>query len=158
MITAAAGATETGQMILVVDDHADAAEALTKSLRARGYPSASVSNGPEALAFVRAHPPEQPLLVVLDHMMPDMSGMDTLKAIRADPKIATAPVMFYTAGFDTLRRDEAMSRGALAWMFKGQPDVTAVLDEIGHLYERVGGAKTVPARPASRDAAPPGSS
>src|SRR4051812_15604917 len=110
-------------MILVVDDHEDAAEVLVKSLRARGCPAASVPSGPDALAFIRAHPPEQPLLVVLDQMMPDMSGMDALKAIRADPKIAATAVIFYTAGFDTMRRDEAISRGALAWMFKGQPDV-----------------------------------
>jgi two-component system phosphate regulon response regulator PhoB len=135
-------------MILVVDDHEDTAEVFTRLLRVRGYPARHVAGGTEALAFIRAHPPEQPLLVVLDQMMPDLSGMDTLKAIRRDPKIATANVVFYTAGFDTLRRDEAMTLGALAWMFKGQADPDVVIREVTHIYEKVGGAKPAAPQPA----------
>jgi CheY-like chemotaxis protein len=132
-------------MILVVDDHEDTAVILERLVRLKGYPAQHVHSGPQALAFIRAHPPEQPLLVILDQMMPEMSGMETLQAIRADARIAGTAVVFYTAGFDRLRQDEAMTRGALAWMFKGQIDIERVLKEIGHIYEKVGGAKTAPA-------------
>jgi CheY-like chemotaxis protein len=129
-------------MILVVDDHPDCGDAFSRLLRLTGYPSRTVTSGSDALTFIRAHPAGQALLVVLDEMMPDMSGMDTLRAIRGDATIAATSVMFFTAGFDLARREEAMTRGALAWLFKGRVDVSSILGEIGRLYEKVGGLKT----------------
>jgi len=129
-------------MILVVDDYPDSAQVLFLLLRKHGYPAQVVNSGPEALAAIRAHPREQPLLVILDDMMPEMTGMETLRAIRADASIASTPVMFYTAGFDIAKRDEAMALGARAWLFKGR-DMPTLVQEVSHLYEAVGGAKTI---------------
>ena len=129
-------------MILIVDDFRDGAEALCKLLRVAGYPSEWVGSGPEALALVRAHPPEQPLLLILDDMMPGMSGVEVLRAIRADPKIAATPVVLHSAGFDLEHRDEAMSLGALAWALKGAGgDVDSFVAQVAHWYERAGGAR-----------------
>ena len=129
-------------MLLVVDDFPDSAVAFARLLRKLGYPTEAISSGADALARIRAHPPEQPLLVVLDEMMPHMSGMDVLRAIRAEPAIAATPVIFFTAGFDAHKRDETMTLGALAWLYKGgTPDVQVLLNEMTRLYESVGGAK-----------------
>ncbi len=131
-------------MILVVDDYLDAAKVLMMLLRHSGYPSEVATGGPGALAYIRAHPPEQPLLVVLDVMMPDMNGIEVLKAIRADAKIAHTAVIFHSAGFDLEHRDEAMTLGALAWFYKGgsgRTDVLDVIKEMCRLYEHSGGAK-----------------
>ena len=144
------------QMSLVVDDHSDSAEALMRLLRAKGYPAKTAADGPEALALVRAHPPEQPLLVVLDEMMPAMRGIDVLRAIRADPRTAATPVIFFTAGFDIARRDEAITLEALAWFFKGgtgSSDFEMTVKEIILIYERVGGARS---RQAGESANPAG--
>jgi CheY-like chemotaxis protein len=131
-----------GAMILIVDDFQDGAEALCRLLRAAGYPCQWVGGGAEALALVRAHPPEQPLLLVLDDMMPGMSGVEVLRAIRADPKIAPTPVVLHSAGFDLEHRDEAMSLGALAWALKGAGgDVESFVAQVGRWYERAGGAR-----------------
>jgi CheY-like chemotaxis protein len=129
-------------MILVVDDFPDSADAFARLLRKLGYPAEPVFSGPDALARIRAHPREEPLLVVLDEMMPNMTGIEVLRAIRAEPAIAGTAAMFFTAGFDTQKRDEAITLGALAWLYKGStPDVHMILNEIGRLYESVGGAK-----------------
>ena len=85
---------------------------------------------------MRGHPPEQPLLVVLDEMMPGMSGVEVLRAIRAEPAIAQTTVMFHSAGFDLRRRDEAMTLGAAAWLLKG--GVEENLKSISEWYARVG--------------------
>jgi CheY-like chemotaxis protein len=106
-------------MILLVDDFADGRETLCRLFSVRGYPCQGACNGQEALAMVRIHPPEQPLLVVLDAMMPDMHGVDVLEKIRADPKTAQTTVIMFSAGFDTARRDEALTLGAAAWVLKG---------------------------------------
>ncbi len=128
-------------MILIVDDFRDGAEALCKLLRAAGYPCEWVGSGPEALALVRAHPPEQPLLLILDDMMPGMSGVEVLRSIRNDPTIAGRPVVMHSAGFDLEHRDEAMSLGALAWAMKGAGgDVESFVNQVARWYERAGGA------------------
>jgi len=115
---------------------------MCRILRVCGYPCQWASSGQEALAKIRAHPPEQPLLVVLDEMMPEMSGIEVLRQIRADPRIANTAVVFHSAGFDLAKRDEAMTLGAAAWLLKGgsgATDVARVIETIGNWYQRVGG-------------------
>ena len=132
-------------MILVVDDYPDAAEALCRLLRHEGYPATTVSDGRAALATIRSHPSEMPLLVVLDQMMPGYDGIAVLRDIRSDPKIAHTPVLFHTAGFDVEKREEAMTLGAVAWLYKGGAaslSIPETIKSIGHWYEKVGGAKT----------------
>jgi CheY-like chemotaxis protein len=95
-------------------------------------------DGATALDKIRHHPSDQPLLVVLDEMMPLMSGIDVLKCIRADPAIANTPVIMHTAGLNLSKREMAMTLAAAAWLFKGDE---AVLKEIISCYERIGGTK-----------------
>jgi len=125
-------------MILIVDDHRDVGEVLCKVLHKLGYPCQLTCSGPDALAAIRSHPNEQPLLVVMDEMMPNMSGIEVLRAIREDPKISGTPVIFYSAGFDIAKRDEAMTLGAAAWLLKGG-DYQKTLETITSWYERIGG-------------------
>ncbi len=137
-------------MILVVDDYADTGRAICSLLRIAGYACEWVSSGPEALARLRGLPPEQPLLVVLDEMMPEMTGTEVLRAIRMDPRIAHTTVILYSAGFDVEKRDQALALGAAAWLLKGGPNLEQSIKSIGHWYEKVGGAKTVGrAKPSS---------
>jgi CheY-like chemotaxis protein len=131
-------------VILIVDDYQDGAEALCRLVGRSGYGCQWVPGGREALALIRQHPPEQPLLVVLDEMMPEMSGMEVLRAIRADPAMAQTVVIMFSAGFDIAKREEAMSLGAAAWLLKGGghgAEIDAVVKTICDWYERVGGAK-----------------
>ena len=125
-------------MILVVDDFRDGGEALCRLLKQRGYPCQYVSNGPEALAQLRSHPAEQPLLLVLDEMMPVMSGLEVLRAIRADPQIRSTCVIVFTAGFDIAKREEAITLGVAAWLLKGT-DFEQIMKTVGEWYERLGG-------------------
>jgi len=127
-------------MILVVDDFVETLDVMRKLLRAKGYPCEVASNAQEALAFIRSHPPEQTLLVVLDCMMPGMSGIDVLKQIRSDPKIEHTSVVLFSAGFNQAYRDEALTLRALAWILKGTEQG---FDEICRCYERIGGIASI---------------
>src|SRR4051794_9599627 len=129
-------------MIFLVDDYPDSAEAFCKLLRKAGFPCETAHSGPDALAFIRGYPPEQPLLVLLDDMMPLMSGIETLRAIRADPRIAATPIIMFSASFDGAKRDEAIMLGALAWILKGSADVGAMIRDVTHHYEMLGGVST----------------
>ena len=137
-------------MIFIVDDFRDGAEALCRLLTLDGYTCRWIASGHEALAALRAHPPEQPVLVVLDDMMPEMDGVTVLRAIRAEPRIAGTPVIFHSAGFDIAKREEAINLGALGWFFKGgtgSMDTRTIIKRIAEIYERVGGAKAAPRNP-----------
>jgi CheY-like chemotaxis protein len=139
-----------------VDDFRDGATALWLLLGKLGYPCRWVGNGPEALAFIRAHPPEQPLLVILDDMMPDMDGVSVLRAMRADPAIAARPAIFHSAGFDLAKREAAISMGALGWFLKGgagSMDLQTIITRISEIYERVGGAPAHSDDATNKDAA-----
>jgi PAS domain S-box-containing protein len=67
--------------VLVVDDHADAADSLAMMLRAEGHDVRVARNGPDALAAVRASPPE---VMLLDLGMPGMDGFEVARQVRND--------------------------------------------------------------------------
>jgi CheY-like chemotaxis protein len=128
-------------VILVVDDSSDIGRTLCRLFTINGYPCEWVPDGPTGLARVRSHPPEQPLLVVLDETMPDMSGLEVLQHLRSDPATKRTPVVLYTAAAEESTRRRAMSLSVLEWLRKGS---AAALEEIMRCYERVGGARQQP--------------
>lgn len=127
-------------MILIVDDYPDGAEALCRLLKMEGYSCTTASGGMEAIAAIRSHPQEMPLLVLLDEMMPDITGTDVLKQLRADPSTVHVSVVMFSAGLNTSKREEAMALGALNWMLKGL-DVQMTLKTIIDHYHHIGGVK-----------------
>jgi CheY-like chemotaxis protein len=131
-------------VILVVDDYPDTALALCRLLRYEGYPSATASDGRAALAAIRSHPAQMPLLLVLDDLMPGTNGVGMLEEIRSDPMIEHTAVMFYTASIDVERRDRAATLGAVAWLCKDggrSLSVSELIKTIGQSYEKLGGTK-----------------
>ena len=102
-------------IILVVDDHTDSRLALTRLLRYEGYPAIAASSGGEALRAARRC---RPSLVIMDHLMPDMTGLDVLRRLKADPATAGIPVLFYTATSPAESRAQALELGARDWCLK----------------------------------------
>lgn len=80
--------------ILVVDDLADNRFLLKAILEAEGYNVEVASNGATALAQAEAMPPK---LMLLDVMMPDMSGYEVTQRIRQSTKLSSLPVVLITA-------------------------------------------------------------
>ena len=79
--------------ILVVDDD-DAVRGVVKAVLERaGYQIVTASNGPDAIALVRAQAVD---LVLLDIEMPGMNGFDVCGLLRADPVLRAIPVMMMT--------------------------------------------------------------
>ncbi len=80
--------------ILVVDDEPHVVRLLQVNLQRAGYEVVTAHNGLQALAKVKE---ERPSLVVLDLIMPHLSGWDTLKRLRLEPETARLPVILLTA-------------------------------------------------------------
>lgn len=96
-----------GQKILLVDDDRDLLEMLLSIFRRAGYTDlATASSGPEALQVWRE---QQPALIVLDVMMPEMDGFEVLRQIRLTSRV---PVLMLTARGEAEDRIEGLEIGA----------------------------------------------
>lgn len=93
--------------VLLIEDEPNIAEAMRFLLTREGFRVSHLAEGGAALDRVRS---DRPDLVILDHMLPGMSGLEILQALRADPETRGLPVMMLTArGRD---RDLAERAGA----------------------------------------------
>jgi CheY-like chemotaxis protein len=82
--------------ILVVDDEAAIREVIGEIFSTRGYEIVTASNGREALDVLR-DPERRPGLILLDLMMPVMSGFEFLERIGVDTTIASPPIVIMSA-------------------------------------------------------------
>jgi DNA-binding response OmpR family regulator len=99
----------------VADDEVYIVHILEFSLSMEGYEVISATSGPEALRKIEK---EQPDLVVLDIMMPGMSGHEVCRRIREDPHTRAIPIIFLTAKDSPAERDEGLELGANAYITK----------------------------------------
>ncbi|MEQ8230843.1 MAG: EAL domain-containing protein [Gammaproteobacteria bacterium] len=82
--------------ILVVDDNADNRDLLAAVLAPCGYRVLEAADGFTGLALARR---EQPRLIISDILMPAMDGYEFVQQLRADPRVAAIPVVFYSAWY-----------------------------------------------------------
>jgi len=80
--------------LLVVDDNAENSHLLARTLERQGHRTMEVQNGLEALAVLAEKPVD---LVLLDVLMPELDGYETLKRIKADAKLRHIPVIMISA-------------------------------------------------------------
>jgi two-component system alkaline phosphatase synthesis response regulator PhoP len=80
--------------ILVVDDEEDIAELLRYNLTAEGYRVSCAGSGEDAIRLIRSEPYD---LVVLDIMLPGISGIKVAETLRSDPKFLNIPIIMLTA-------------------------------------------------------------
>lgn len=95
-----------GPRILIVDDEPSIRELLTTSLRFAGFGVRSVANGAQTISAVLE---EEPDLIILDVMLPDMNGFSVTKRLRSAGY--TAPIIFLTAKDDTQDKIEGLNVG-----------------------------------------------
>lgn len=95
--------------ICIVDDDPEVGDALTAALRVAGYGARSFRDGSDALeAIVTAL--EAPRLILLDLILPNMSGRDVLRRIRLDPHASQVPVIVITGLDNVLESSFAPAR------------------------------------------------
>jgi adenylate cyclase len=112
------------EKILVVDDVPVNVKLLADLLTVKGYDVCTAANGTEALARIEK---DRPGLVLLDVMMPGMSGYDVCRKIRENPATAVLPVVMVTALDPTQERVKGIEAGADDFLTKpiNQPELLA---------------------------------
>jgi len=110
------GKAAPARAILVVEDDASTREMIEELLTARGYPVVTAADGAEARARVAHALPE---LVILDLVLPKMSGLELLAEWRGDPRTADLPVFVLTSK-DLTKEEEKYVRAHAESLFRKQ--------------------------------------
>jgi CheY-like chemotaxis protein len=105
--------------ILVVDDYPDSCDVLTRMIRQFKGPADCVESGADALRYCESH---EVKLVFLDWMMPEMTGLEVLQRLRANPRYTKLSIVMFSAFSDPDRRHEALEAGAQGFIAKGHFD------------------------------------
>jgi len=100
--------------ILVVDDEPDTLGLIQLTLQTAGYQVQTAPGGQAALRIIRQEPPD---LVILDIMMPDISGFDVMRALLKDPA-PPPPVIFLTAKSGDEDQEVGLSLGITHYLLK----------------------------------------
>ena len=80
--------------VLIIEDEEDAAELFAEMMRVSGFRVLKTSSSEPAMQMMISEPPD---IVILDIMMPDISGLDVLRDIRRTPALAGIPVIVVSA-------------------------------------------------------------
>ncbi len=129
---------ENGPRILVVEDEEHLASGICFNLKAEGYRAISVGDGPSALEILRSKD-EEVGLVVLDLMLPGMSGYAVCEALRADGN--EVPVLILSAR--TLAEDRIRGFDVGADQYLTKPfDLDEFMSRVKNLLARASGRRT----------------
>ena len=128
--------TGAAERVLVVDDEPDIVALVVYHLAKAGYRVSSAAAGPDALAMARR---DHPALIVLDLMLPGMSGFEVLEQIRADDATKQIAVLMLTARKDEPDRIRGLSLGADDYLTKPFSPQELVL-RVMAILRRVGAA------------------
>jgi CheY-like chemotaxis protein len=102
-------------LVLCADDEEDILALVALRLRRLGYEVITAVDGPSALALAQERAPD---IVVLDVMMPRMTGLEVVDALRADPRLAGLKVILLSARAREADRERGLAAGADAYLVK----------------------------------------
>ncbi|NOX09878.1 MAG: chemotaxis protein CheY [Gammaproteobacteria bacterium] len=125
---------DKGMKILIVDDFSTMRRIIKNLLRDLGFDNTTeADDGATALPILQAGGIE---FLVTDWNMPGMTGLDLLKAVRADPKLASLPVLMVTAEQKREQIIEAAQSGVNGYIVKPFTAVT-LKEKIDKIFERI---------------------
>lgn len=126
--------------ILIVEDEDLIRDTYARRLTHEGYQVDEAANGREALAQARQGLPR---LILLDAMLPDLSGFEVLKALRADPRFLSTPVVLFTNLSQHIDKHQAARLGATDFWVKSEVSPADVVAKVQRLMAEAGGQRPI---------------
>jgi two-component system phosphate regulon response regulator PhoB len=121
--------------VLVVEDDRFLRRACEASLRQRGLDVIVAVDGEEGLQLARS---ERPALVLLDLLMPKMSGLEVLRALKADEATREIPVLVLSNSSRQQDVDEIMQLGAVGYLVKADLSLRELGDRVIRILQGEG--------------------
>ncbi len=104
-----------GRKIVIIEDEPDTAEMYAEMMRISGYEVVKFFGGSSAVAQIAD---QKPSAVVLDLMMPDISGLEVLQYMKAEPNLSDIPVIIVSAKTLPTDIEEGLKAGASVYLTK----------------------------------------
>jgi DNA-binding response OmpR family regulator len=101
--------------VLVVEDDRDIADLVVRYLQKSGFEVSVFSSGARALAAIAQQPPD---VIVLDLMLPEVSGTEVCRTVRSNERTAATPIIMLTARADEAERVAGLEMGADDYLTK----------------------------------------
>jgi two-component system, OmpR family, phosphate regulon response regulator PhoB len=101
--------------ILIVEDEIDVAELLAHHLRKEGFAVEIIDNGRVALNWLKS---ERPALIILDLMLPELSGLDLCRIVKSNPGTEGVPIVMLSARIEEIDRVLGFELGADDYVVK----------------------------------------
>lgn len=118
--------------ILLVEDDRSLRRACEGGLRQRGFIMLTATDGEEGLQSARAEVPD---LILLDMLMPKLSGLEMLRALKAEEKTRAIPVLILSNSSREADIEEAMRLGAVGYLVKADLSLQELGDRVQGLLE-----------------------
>ena len=106
---------EAAGPILIVDDEEDLRNLVDINLRREGFETLQAADGATAISLARS---ERPALIILDMMLPDLSGTEVCRRLRAEPETRLVPIIFLSARGEEIDRVVGFEVGADDYVVK----------------------------------------
>ena len=117
------------KVIMIIEDEPDAAELFAEMMRLNGFRVIKTFTSTPALTLIKQ---EKPDLILLDIMMPDISGLDVLRYMRGEPDLASIPVVVVSARATPSDVRAGLDAGASKYLTKpvGYVDLKNAVDSL----------------------------
>jgi DNA-binding response OmpR family regulator len=115
--------------IMIVEDEPDAAEVFAEMVRSNGYRVVKMFSSGLAMSTIAQ---EKPDAIILDVMMPDISGLEVLRYMRREPELASIPVIIVSAKSTPMDVQIGMEAGASLYLTKpvGFHELVRAVDQV----------------------------
>jgi DNA-binding response OmpR family regulator len=115
--------------VMIIEDEADAAELFSEMMRINGFKVIKMFSSAPAIPIIAQ---EKPDLILLDVMMPDISGLEVLRFVRREPELASIPVIILSAKSMPGDIRNGLEAGASLYLTKpvGFQDLKKAVDQV----------------------------
>ena len=103
------------KIVMIVEDEPDAAELFAEMMRLNGYRVIKSYSSLPALGLIKQ---EKPDLILLDIMLPEISGLEILRSMRSNPDLASIPVVVVSARATPTDIQNGLAAGASTYLTK----------------------------------------
>lgn len=125
-------------LLLIVEDEANIAELYAVNFEKAGYQVDIAHNGLDGFEKIKL---EHPSIVLMDILMPGLSGNETIEKVKEDPALKNTPFIMLSNYSNSTELKNAMDLGALDYIIKAEYTPSQVVEKVTGILDELGKAK-----------------